>query len=264
MSPSTTATWFLKTPRDDDTPVPAQPVPAPASPFGAECSLTPNLTRPWRNVRPFALVLSLVPGEQRPTPLATASCQAVAEPPGPPQPPSLQADPPRPPSPCPSPCPALDTLQPLSVCLAVRGPTLSPGPAGRPHRCPGQGDGRCPGPAGHTVSDTSRDAAGLLGHLGTLGAHAQPLPPSPPGPCPAGQFPAPCPQPAAAGGWCDPGAGPGTQPWGPPPHRPRPLGPACPEPPAEPPAPGTATLPPARCHLQTDRGCTRSPRPHHP
>ncbi|GAB0187966.1 hypothetical protein GRJ2_001261900 [Grus japonensis] len=36
------------------------------------------------------------------------------------------------------------------------------------------GDDHFPGPAGHTVSDTSQDALGLLGHLGTLLAHVQP------------------------------------------------------------------------------------------
>ena len=36
-----------------------------------------------------------------------------------------------------------------------------------------QGDNYFPVPAGHTISDTSQDAIGLLGHLGTLLAHAQ-------------------------------------------------------------------------------------------
>ena len=43
-----------------------------------------------------------------------------------------------------------------------------------PHHCQVQGDNHFPGPAGHTVSDTSQDASGLLGHLGTLLAHVQP------------------------------------------------------------------------------------------
>ena len=30
-----------------------------------------------------------------------------------------------------------------------------------------------PAPAGHTISDTSQDAIGLLGHVGTLLAHVQ-------------------------------------------------------------------------------------------
>ena len=33
---------------------------------------------------------------------------------------------------------------------------------------------RVPTPAGHTIPDTSQDAIGLLGHLGTLLAHVQP------------------------------------------------------------------------------------------
>jgi len=32
-----------------------------------------------------------------------------------------------------------------------------------------------PTPAGHTTPDTSQDAVGLLGHLGTLLAHIQPV-----------------------------------------------------------------------------------------
>jgi len=34
-----------------------------------------------------------------------------------------------------------------------------------------QEDNHLPAPAGNTVSDTSQDAIGLLGHLGTLLAH---------------------------------------------------------------------------------------------
>ncbi|KAK4825177.1 hypothetical protein QYF61_024657 [Mycteria americana] len=37
-----------------------------------------------------------------------------------------------------------------------------------------QGDNHFPTPAGHTIPDTSQDAVGLLGHLGTLLAHIQP------------------------------------------------------------------------------------------
>ncbi|KAK4815525.1 hypothetical protein QYF61_003217 [Mycteria americana] len=35
------------------------------------------------------------------------------------------------------------------------------------------GDDHFPSPAGHTISNTSQDAIGLLGHLGTLPAHIQ-------------------------------------------------------------------------------------------
>jgi len=42
-----------------------------------------------------------------------------------------------------------------------------------PHQCRVQGDYHCPAPAGHTIPDTSQDAFGLLGHLGTLLAYIQ-------------------------------------------------------------------------------------------
>jgi len=41
----------------------------------------------------------------------------------------------------------------------------------QPHQCQVQGDNHSPAPAGYTVPDTSWDAIGLLGHLGTLLAH---------------------------------------------------------------------------------------------
>jgi len=41
----------------------------------------------------------------------------------------------------------------------------------QPHQCRVQGHDRFPAPAGRTVPDTSQDAVGLLGHLGTLLAH---------------------------------------------------------------------------------------------
>ncbi|KAK4817624.1 LOW QUALITY PROTEIN: hypothetical protein QYF61_021527, partial [Mycteria americana] len=59
-------------------------------------------------------------------------------------------------------CPSLDTLQHLNVPLVVRGPKLNTAFEVRPHH-----------PAGHTIPDTSQDAIGLLGHLGTLLAHIQ-------------------------------------------------------------------------------------------
>ncbi|KAK4817038.1 hypothetical protein QYF61_026164 [Mycteria americana] len=71
-------------------------------------------------------------------------------------------------------CSSLDTLQHLSVFLVVRGPKLNTVFEVRPHQCRVQGDNHCPSPAGHTISDTSQDALGLLGHLGTLLAHIQP------------------------------------------------------------------------------------------
>ena len=43
----------------------------------------------------------------------------------------------------------------------------------QPHQCRVQGHDHLPTPAGHTIPDTSQDAIGLLGHLGTLLAHVQ-------------------------------------------------------------------------------------------
>ncbi|KAK4823962.1 hypothetical protein QYF61_008348 [Mycteria americana] len=71
-------------------------------------------------------------------------------------------------------CPSLDMLQHLNVSLVVRGPKLNTVFEVRPHQCRVQGHDRFPSPAGHTVSDTSQDAIGFLGHLGTLLAHIQP------------------------------------------------------------------------------------------
>ncbi|KAK4831969.1 hypothetical protein QYF61_020352 [Mycteria americana] len=100
-----------------------------------------------------------------------------------PQPPFLQAEQPQVPQllpislvlqTLPQPrCPSLDTLQPLNVSLGVGGPKLNTGFEVRPHQCRVQGHDHCPSPAGHTISDTSQDAIGFLGHLGTLLAHIQ-------------------------------------------------------------------------------------------
>ncbi|PKU47104.1 hypothetical protein llap_2599 [Limosa lapponica baueri] len=70
-------------------------------------------------------------------------------------------------------CPSLDTLQHLHVCLAVRSPKLNTVFEMWPQQCPVRGDNHFLSPAGHTISDTGRDAVGLLGHLSTL-AHIQP------------------------------------------------------------------------------------------
>ncbi|KAK4832516.1 hypothetical protein QYF61_023581 [Mycteria americana] len=70
-------------------------------------------------------------------------------------------------------CPSLDTLQHLNVSLVVRGPKLNTGFDVKPHQCRVQGDDHFPTPAGHSISDTSQDAIGFLGHLGTLLAHIQ-------------------------------------------------------------------------------------------
>ncbi|KAK4814854.1 hypothetical protein QYF61_027827 [Mycteria americana] len=70
-------------------------------------------------------------------------------------------------------CPSLDTLQHLNVSLVVRGPNLNTLLEVRPHQCRVQGHDHFPSPAGHAIFDTSQDAIGFLGHLGTLLAHIQ-------------------------------------------------------------------------------------------
>ena len=65
-------------------------------------------------------------------------------------------------------------LQGLDV-LAVRGSKLNIALEVWPHQSRVQGDDHLPGPAGCTIPDTSQDAVGLLGHLGTLPAHIQAL-----------------------------------------------------------------------------------------
>ncbi|KAK4820179.1 hypothetical protein QYF61_021451, partial [Mycteria americana] len=70
-------------------------------------------------------------------------------------------------------CPSLDTLQHLNVSLVVRGPKLNTVCKVQPHQCQVQGNDHFPSPAGHTIPDTSQDAVGFLGHLGTLLAHVQ-------------------------------------------------------------------------------------------
>ncbi|KAK4811904.1 hypothetical protein QYF61_017428 [Mycteria americana] len=94
-----------------------------------------------------------------------------------PQPPFLQAEQPQLPQPLPISlvlqtlpqlrCPSLDTLQPLNVSLVVGGPTLNTAFEVQPYQCRVQGHDHFSSPAGHTVSDTSQDAIGRLGHLGT-------------------------------------------------------------------------------------------------
>ncbi|KAK4829933.1 hypothetical protein QYF61_007656 [Mycteria americana] len=71
-------------------------------------------------------------------------------------------------------CPSLDTLQHLNVLLVLRGPKLNTVFKVQPHQCQVQGHDHFPSPAGHTIPDTSQDAVGFLGHLGTLPAHVQP------------------------------------------------------------------------------------------
>ncbi|KAK4808596.1 hypothetical protein QYF61_009899 [Mycteria americana] len=70
-------------------------------------------------------------------------------------------------------CPSLHTLQHLNVPLVVGGPKLNTVFEVRPHQCRVQGHNHFPTPAGHTIFDTSQDAIGFLGRLGTLLAHIQ-------------------------------------------------------------------------------------------
>ncbi|KAK4814498.1 hypothetical protein QYF61_020860 [Mycteria americana] len=70
-------------------------------------------------------------------------------------------------------CPSLHTLQPLNVSLVVRDPKLNTAFEVRPHQCRVQGHDHFPSPAGHAIFDTSQDAIGFLGRLGTLLAHIQ-------------------------------------------------------------------------------------------
>ncbi|KAK4810059.1 hypothetical protein QYF61_007223 [Mycteria americana] len=70
-------------------------------------------------------------------------------------------------------CPSLDTLQQLNVLLVMRGSKLNTVFEVWPHQCRVQGHDHFLSPAGHAISDTSQDAIGFLGHLGTLLAHVQ-------------------------------------------------------------------------------------------
>ncbi|KAK4813631.1 hypothetical protein QYF61_014391 [Mycteria americana] len=123
-------------------------------------------------------------GEETDHHLSTASFQAVVESNKvSPQPPFLQAEQPQVPQPLlirlvlqtlhQLRCPSLDTLQHLNVPLGVGGPKLNTVFEVRPHQGRVQGHDHCPSPAGHAISDTSQDAIGFLGHLGTLLAHIQ-------------------------------------------------------------------------------------------
>ncbi|KAK4823924.1 hypothetical protein QYF61_008310 [Mycteria americana] len=109
--------------------------------------LISSLNLPWRNLRPFPLVLSLVTWEETDPHLTTASFQPLLI--------RLllqtlhQLR-----------CPSLDTLQHLNVSLVVRGPKLNTVFEVRPHQCRVQGHDHFPSPAGHTIPDTSQDAIG--------------------------------------------------------------------------------------------------------
>jgi len=70
-------------------------------------------------------------------------------------------------------CSSLDMLQDLNVLLVMRGPKPNTVLQVRPHQCGVQGHDHLATPAGPTIPDTSQDAVGLLGHLGTLLAQVQ-------------------------------------------------------------------------------------------
>ncbi|KAK4811539.1 hypothetical protein QYF61_011688 [Mycteria americana] len=122
----------------------------------------PMLDNPFSEVK--------FPNIQSKPPLGAVESEEVS-----PQPPFLQAEQPQVPQPLPISlvlqtlpqlrCPSLDTLQPLNVSLVVGGPKPNTTFEGHDH---------CPSPAGHPIPDTSQDAIGFLGHLGTLLAHIQP------------------------------------------------------------------------------------------
>ncbi|KAK4832178.1 hypothetical protein QYF61_020958 [Mycteria americana] len=165
---------------------PGQPVPMLDNPLGKE--IFPNI-----QAKPPLAQLEVVSscpmacylGEETDPHLATTSFQGVVESNKvSPQPPFLQAKQPQFPRPLlrrlllqtlhQLRCPSLDTLQHLHVSLVVGGPELNTAFKVQPHQCRIQGDDHFPSPAGHTIPDTSQDAIGLLGHLGTLLAHIQP------------------------------------------------------------------------------------------
>jgi len=70
-------------------------------------------------------------------------------------------------------CSSLNTLQGLKVFLVVRGPKLNAVLEVQAQQGWVQSGDHCLAPAGNTISDTSQDAIGLLGHQGTLLAHVQ-------------------------------------------------------------------------------------------
>ena len=59
------------------------------------------------------------------------------------------------------------------MSLTVKDPKLNTGLEVRPRQCRVQGQDDFPSPAHHTIRDTSQDAIGLLGQLGTLLARIQ-------------------------------------------------------------------------------------------
>ncbi|KAK4811007.1 hypothetical protein QYF61_015711 [Mycteria americana] len=69
--------------------------------------------------------------------------------------------------------PHLSTTSFQTLHQLLRGPKLNTVFEVWPHQCRVQGHDHFPSPPGHTIFDTSQDAIGFLGHLGTLLAHIQ-------------------------------------------------------------------------------------------
>ncbi|KAK4818658.1 hypothetical protein QYF61_017266 [Mycteria americana] len=162
-----------------------EPVPMFDNPFSEE--IFPNIHSKPPLVQPEAISscpITCYSGKETNTHLATTSFQVVVEGNKVSPAPFLQAKQPQFPQPLlirlllqtlhQLRCPSLDTLQHLNVSLVVRSPKLNTVFEVRPHQCRVQGHDHFPSPAGHTISDTSQDVIGFLGHLGTLPAHIQP------------------------------------------------------------------------------------------
>ncbi|KAK4816126.1 LOW QUALITY PROTEIN: hypothetical protein QYF61_011362 [Mycteria americana] len=122
----------------------------------------------------------LLPGRRDRPHLSTASFQAVVESNEvSPQPPSLQAEQPQslsrsPSALCSRPFPssvALLWTRSSPLMSLFEGPNTEHSIRGAASPVPSTGDDHCPTPAGHAIPDTSQDAIGFLGHLGTLLAH---------------------------------------------------------------------------------------------
>ncbi|KAK4817034.1 hypothetical protein QYF61_026040 [Mycteria americana] len=164
---------------------PGQPLPMLDNPFSEEKFPNIQSKPPLAQLEaisscPMACYL----GEETDPHLSTTSFQVVVESDKvSPQPPFLQAKQPQLPQPLlirlllqilhQLRCPSLDTLQHLNVPLVVGGPKLNTVFEVRPHQCRVQGHDHFSSPAGHAIFDTSQDAIGFLGHLGTLLAHIQ-------------------------------------------------------------------------------------------
>ncbi|KAK4807134.1 hypothetical protein QYF61_018475 [Mycteria americana] len=148
---------------------PGQPVPMLDNPFSEEIfpniqSKPPLVQLEAISSRPITCYL----GEETDPHLSTTSFQVVVESNKvSPQPPFLQAKQ----SQFPQPILIRLLLQTLHQLLG--GPKLNTVFEVRPHQCRVQGHDHFLSPAGHTIFDTSQDAIGFLGRLGTLLAHIQ-------------------------------------------------------------------------------------------